>query len=117
MKLLRRRRKKPMREICSKCGLPQELCVCETIAKEEQKIEIRLVKRRFGKLITVISGIDDKTINIKELAKKLKSKLACGGTVKGNNIELQGEHIEKAKKYVIEEGFSANSISIVDERR
>ncbi|MBS3170278.1 translation initiation factor [Candidatus Woesearchaeota archaeon] len=106
-----------MSVICSKCGLPQELCVCETIAKEDQKVVIRLVKRRFGKLNTIIEGIDDKTINIKELAKKLKSKLACGGTVKGNNIELQGEHIEKAKKYVIEEGFSANSISIVDERR
>lgn len=47
----------------------------------------------------------------------LKSKLACGGTVKGNNIELQGDHIEKVKKYVVEEGFSANSISIIDGTR
>lgn len=104
-----------MREICPKCGLPQELCVCESIAKEEQKVEIRLVKRRFGKLITVISGIDDKTINIKELAKKLKSKLACGGTIKDKNIELQGDHLEKAKKFVIEEGFSPSSITITNE--
>ena len=104
-----------MREICSKCGLPQELCVCETIAKEEQKIEIRLVKRRFGKLSTIILGIDDKTINIKELAKKLKSKLACGGTTKDKNIELQGDHLEKAKKYIIEEGFSPSSITITND--
>lgn len=104
-----------MGEICSKCGLPQELCVCESIAKEDQKVEIRLVKRRFGKLITVISGINDKTINIKELAKKLKMKLACGGTSKDNTIELQGDHLEKAKKYILEEGFSANSITTVDE--
>ncbi len=101
-----------MRDICSKCGLPQELCVCESIAKEEQKIEICLVKRRFGKLSTIISGIDDKTINIKELVKKLKSKLACGGTEKDKNIELQGNHLETAKKFIIEEGFSPNSITI-----
>ncbi|HLC22552.1 MAG TPA: translation initiation factor [Candidatus Nanoarchaeia archaeon] len=106
-----------MSEICSRCGLPKELCVCETIAKEDQKIEIRLVKRRFGKLSTIISGIDDKTINIKELGKKLKTKLACGGTVKDNHIELQGNHLEKAKEFMIEEGFSPRSITFKDETR
>lgn len=106
-----------MSEICSKCGLPQELCVCESIAKEEQHIDIRLVKRRFGKLITVISGIDDKTIHLKELARKLKSKLACGGTTKDKSIELQGDHLEKARKYIIEEGFSASTITVIDETK
>ena len=103
-----------MSEICSKCGLPQDLCVCETIAKEEQKIEITLVKRRFGKLITVIEGIDIKTINIKELGKKLKTRLACGGTAKEKRIELQGNHLERAKAFMVEEGFSPSSISTVD---
>ena len=108
-----------MSEICSKCGLPKDLCVCESIAKEEQKIEITLVKRRFGKLITVIEGIDNKTINIKELGKKLKSRLACGGTAKEKRIELQGNHLEKAKQFMVEEGFSSGSISTIDktERR
>jgi translation initiation factor 1 len=106
-----------MSEICSKCGLPQELCVCEIIAKEEQKVVIKLVKRRFGKLSTVISGIDDKTINIKELATKLKMKLACGGTTKDNNIELQGNHLEKAKKFILEEGFPTSSVTIIDETK
>ena len=101
-----------MSEICSKCGLPKDLCVCETIAKEEQKIEITLVKRRFGKLITVIEGIDDKTINIKELGKKLKTKLACGGTAKEKRIELQGNHLEKAKEFMVEEGFSPSASTV-----
>ncbi len=97
--------------ICSKCGLPQELCVCETIAKEGQNIEIKVEKRRFGKLITCVTGIS-KDINIKDLAKKLKSKFACGGTAKDGVIELQGNHAEKVKEFLIEQGFSPDTLSI-----
>ena len=64
-----------MSEVCQKCGLVKELCVCETIAKEEQRIQIKIDKRKFGKLITVITGINAKDIDIKDVAKKLKSKL------------------------------------------
>ncbi len=94
-----------------------ELCVCETIAKEEQQIEIQLFKRRFGKLITVVSGFDGKTINIKDLGKQLKSKLACGGTSKDKTIELQGNHMERVKQFLIEEGFSPGSIKISDKSK
>ncbi len=99
-----------MNEICPKCGLNKQLCVCEAIAKEEQQIKISLSKRKFGKLITVVSGIDDKDINLKELTKKLKSRLACGGTVKKKIIELQGEHVHKTKQVLIELGFNPDTI-------
>ncbi len=99
-----------MPEICPKCGLPKELCVCETIAKEAQKIKVKVEKRRFGKSITVIEGFDEKEINLKDLAKKLKSKFACGGTVKKNTIELQGNQSQKVKKTLIELGFDESSI-------
>ena len=49
-----------MSEICTKCGLPKELCVCETIAKESQKIIVKLVKKKFNKISTVVEGIDEK---------------------------------------------------------
>jgi len=101
-----------MSEICPKCGLPKELCICETIAKEAQRIKIAVVKRKFGKMITTISGISDKNIDIKDLTKKLKSKLACGGTSKETTIELQGNHLQKAKQYLIELGFPEESIRI-----
>lgn len=99
-----------MNEICDKCGLNNELCVCETIAKSEQNIRIRTVKRRFGKLTTIVEGIERKDINLKELSKKLKAVLACGGTVKGNTIELQGDHIEKVKQELVKLGFTENTI-------
>lgn len=99
-----------MTEICPKCGLPQDLCVCETIAKEEQRISIRKEKKRYGKLMTVIEGIDGSTIDIKEVAKKLKNKFACGGTVKDSTIELQGDHASKVKEELIKLGFNKDTI-------
>ncbi len=99
-----------MNEICPKCGLKKELCVCESIAKEEQRIHVRAMKRTFGKLITLVEGIDEKSINLKDLSKKLKSNLACGGTVKGGKIELQGDHVQKVKEELIKLGFAPETI-------
>ncbi len=101
-----------MSEVCPTCGLPKELCVCETIAQAEQQITVRVVKRRFGKLTTTVEGLDEKTIDLKDLAKKLKNKFACGGTAKNGVIELQGNHVEKIKEELVKLGFSADQIII-----
>ena len=101
-----------MGEVCPKCGLPKELCVCETIAKRDQKIRIKVEKRKFGKLTTIIEGIDTKDIDVKELAKKMKSKLACGGTAKEGKIELQGNHAKKSKEILITLGFAPEAVTI-----
>jgi translation initiation factor 1 len=99
-------------DICSVCGLPSDLCMCSNLAKEKQVVEIYAIKRRFGKLMTLIEGLDRKAIDIKQLSKQLKSKLACGGTVKGDVIELQGDQRQTAKKLLIETGFAEESIKI-----
>ena len=97
-------------DICPKCGLPKQACVCEEIAKSEQRIQIKTVKRKFGKLTTVISGIEG--MDLKKIAKQLKEELGCGGTVKENEIELQGDHLKKIKPILIEIGFSESSINL-----
>ncbi len=101
-----------MSEICTRCGLPQELCVCETIAKESQKIVISIVKKKFNKISTIVEGIDEKEINLKDLAKKLKSKFACGGTAKEGRIELQGDHKQKVKEILVQSGFAPETIEV-----
>jgi len=101
-----------MGEICSKCGLPKELCVCETIAKEDQRIKVYLIAKKFNKNYTVVEGINEKDIDMKGLAKKLKTKLACGGTIKDGRIELQGEHRQKVREILVESGFAKETIDV-----
>lgn len=79
--------------------------MCEEIAKSGQKVKVEGMKRKFGKITTVISGIG-KEVNLKEIAKALKTGLACGGTVKNNTIELQGDHRKKIKPVLKRLGFS-----------
>ena len=97
--------------ICPNCGLPLEACVCEEIVKTEQRIQITTEKKRFGKVNTVISGFQD--VDMKVLAKELKQKLACGGTIKEKTIELQGDHRKNVKDALIKFGFSEEMIEIV----
>lgn len=101
-----------MSEICSTCGLPKELCVCETIAKENQLIEVFIEKRKFGKQYTIITGIDTKEIDMDQLLKKLKNKFACGGTAKEGKIELQGKHRHRVREALIEVGFAPETIVV-----
>lgn len=101
-----------MNEICQKCGLPKDLCVCETIAKEQQKIKVYTESKKFRKVYTIIEGIDKKQIDMKELTKKLKNKFACGGTTKEGKIELQGDHKSKVMAILVEAGFAPETIEI-----
>ena len=101
-----------MSEICPKCGLVKELCVCETIAKESQIINVYLEKKKFKKYYTVIEGIDKKEIDIRDLAKKLKEQFACGGTTKEGKIELQGDHKSRVKEFLVRMGFPSESIEV-----
>lgn len=98
-------------DICPKCGLPLQACVCEDIAKTEQRIQVQTEKKKFGKLVTLISGFSG--VDLKTVAKGLKQELACGGTVRENAVELQGDHTKNAKRALVKLGFSEDTISIV----
>jgi translation initiation factor 1 len=62
--------------------------------------------------MTVVEGMNDKNIDLKELLKTLKMDCACGGTAKGNRMELQGDHKEKVKKMLMKIGFSDDLIEL-----
>ena len=101
-----------MAEICPTCGLPQDICVCEEISKEQQRIRVRLETRKWGKAVTIIDGINDKDANLSRLAQKLKTFCACGGTAKNNEIILQGDHRDKVRSYLIRLGYPEENVEI-----
>ena len=43
-----------MSGICSVCGLPGELCICQEIAKEQQCAILSTDRRRYGKIVTKV---------------------------------------------------------------
>ena len=48
-----------MANMCNVCGLPSELCICQEIAKEQQRAFISTARRRYGKIVTIVEVIDD----------------------------------------------------------
>jgi translation initiation factor 1 len=79
--------------------------MCEEIAREQQTVKISTDSRRYGKVVTVVEGFDPSDIDIDDLARKLKTKCAAGGTAKDGKIELQGDHKKKVQKALDEMGF------------
>jgi translation initiation factor 1 len=69
------------------------------------KIALETAGRR-GKEVTVIKNIQHNPQHIEKIAKKLKGQLGTGGTVKGKNIEIQGNHVERVKPLLEKEGFT-----------
>ena len=97
--------------VCQKCGLPEDLCICETMAREEEKIKVSLTEKRFRKKVTVIEGISG-DVDIKNVLKELKTKFACGGTYKNKTVELQGNHLRRVKEVLAKMGFPEEKIEI-----
>ncbi len=97
--------------VCPKCGLPLDICACQSIQKEtSQRIKIYATNKRFNKLVTIIEGLTGEAL--KETAKSLKHKLACGGSHKNGLIVLQGDHKEKAREILISLGYPEEMITI-----
>lgn len=59
--------------------------------------------------MTIVEGI---TEGAKELTKKLKTKLAAGGTYKEGKIEIQGDHKQRVKKILLNSGYKEEQIEV-----
>jgi translation initiation factor 1 len=94
--------------ICPKCGLPLDICACKSIQKTGESIKVYSTKKKFNKFVTVVEGLSGE--ELKNTAKSLKHKLACGGTVKDGLIILQGDQKKKTIEALVSLGFSMDNI-------
>jgi translation initiation factor 1 len=63
--------------------------------------------QRGGKTVVVVSDFEDRISHaeIEDLAKKARQACGCGGTVRGREIELQGDNAPKIRAYFEGAGF------------
>lgn len=83
--------------MCPACGKPLDECICrqekKTIPVGDGIVRVsRETKGRKGKAVTLITGLPLAEPDLQKLATDLKRKCGAGGTIKGNTIEIQGDH-------------------------
>jgi translation initiation factor 1 len=72
----------------------------------EQTIRVGLDrKRRKGKTVTVAAGFRLTAGSLEKIARSLKQKCAAGGSIKGDEIEIQGEHADAVAGVLSSLGF------------
>ncbi|MCP4763827.1 MAG: stress response translation initiation inhibitor YciH [archaeon] len=107
---------KDLLNVCPKCSLPKDLCVCESLSQENQRIVISMDTRKWGRQVTLVTFNGD-IPNMKKMLKKAKSHCASGGTIRENQVEVQGDHRLKMKRLLIKEGFPEENIEIISGSR
>jgi translation initiation factor 1 len=90
-------------------GLPDELGLDEDLGRAQQRLTIRTDTRRYGKAVTVVEGFDRGATDVREVASALKRELACGGTVEGDAVELQGDHAHRVASLLREMGYDVST--------
>ncbi len=78
----------------------------ETPATNQQNLYVSLDrKNRKGKAVTLVSGFIGSDDDIKELGKNLKMRCGVGGSVKEQEILLQGDHRKKVVELLKDDGY------------
>ncbi len=73
----------------------------------DQRVRVGREKRRKGKTVTVVTGLDPDASHLGDILRRLKSECAAGGTVAGDRIEIQGDHRERVQAILLELGYPA----------
>tara|TARA_B100000767_G_C19773147_1_gene541177 strand:- start:4438 stop:4788 length:351 start_codon:yes stop_codon:yes gene_type:complete len=67
-------------------------------------------KGRAGKVVTIIKGFEGDIQELKFLAKNIKKFTGTGGSIKNNEIIIQGNFRDKIINYLISNGHKARRV-------
>ncbi|MFC1672260.1 translation initiation factor Sui1 [Planctomycetota bacterium] len=99
--------------LCPGCGQPAAQCTCRRkkgplSGNGDGVVRVgRETKGRKGKGVTLITGLPLNNDTLRALAKELKHSCGSGGTVKGADIEIQGDHRDALVEELIRRGYDA----------
>ncbi|MEE3715213.1 translation initiation factor [Tumidithrix elongata RA019] len=80
----------------------------QELPPKEQNLRVQASRKgRKGKTVTTISGFQVKPETLNALMKQLKAQCGAGGTIKDNEIEIQGDHAPKIQKILLDLGYKA----------
>ena len=96
--------------LCPQCHRAVAECVC---GKDRPAVLgdgiVRLrreTKGRGGKAVSIVTGVPLTGSELKTLAKALKQRCGVGGSVKGDEIEIQGDQREILKAELEKRGYT-----------
>ena len=79
----------------------------ETLPNQQQRLYVSMDrKQRAGKEVTLVEGFVGTEEDLKDLGKLLKSKCGVGGSVKDNEILVQGNFKQKIFEILLKEGYT-----------
>jgi translation initiation factor 1 len=67
-------------------------------------------KRRRGKTVTVIGGLQHDPATLEALLKRLKQQCGAGGTVKDGELEIQGDHRQRVAEALAALGYTTRLV-------
>lgn len=79
----------------------------ETLPPAQQRLRVRMERAgRKGKTVTLITGFIGNDDDLKELARRLKTKLSTGGSSKNGEIVIQGDVRQTVVELLKAEGYT-----------
>ncbi len=95
---------------CDRCGELESVCTCpppepERVAPETQTAALRVEKRKRGKVVTVVRGLNPADNDLAGLLTRLKNICGAGGTLADGALEIQGSHIERIRTELVNIGY------------
>jgi translation initiation factor 1 len=98
---------------CPKCGWPTNNCQCSQRSGADQPVPARIVAKlrmekagRGGKTVTVVYDLPRNAAFLKDLCGELKRVCGCGGAVREDTVELQGDLRERVRDVLQKKGFA-----------
>jgi translation initiation factor 1 len=94
---------------CERCGALESDCQCtplpDYLPPDKQRAKLRVEKRPKGKVVTIVAGLAPTSTDLPSLLTALKNACGAGGAIKQEQLEIQGDHIDRVRQTLQQIGY------------